>query len=236
MRSVKAIFKKQLKDTYRNMIVLVQFFLFPLVAFVMTEMVAKTDENIPNTMFVTMMAAIFAGMGLIPLVAGIIAEDRERKSLRFLVMAGVKPPAYLLGVGGVMLSVSVIPALAFSFIAEYRGAEFWLFSAVIMSGVAASILIGATIGILSKNQQAATGLSMPIAMVLGFGPMIAPFNDTVARIFRPTYTMQFTVVVESTYTHAWQPFAIIWANVAVMAILFVAVYGTNGLDAKRKWF
>ncbi|MCL2500871.1 MAG: ABC transporter permease [Defluviitaleaceae bacterium] len=229
MNSIKAIFKKQLKDTYKNMVVLIQFFLFPVVAWVMTEMVAKSDENIPNTMFVTMMAAIFAGMGLIPLVASIIAEDRERKSLRFLVMAGVKSGAYLLGVGSVILLVSILPAFAFSFIAGYAGREFWLFTAVIMSGVAASILIGATVGIVSKNQQAATGLAMPIAMVLGFGPMIAPFNETVARIFHPFYTMQFTVVVESTYTYAWQPFAIIWANVAVLTVLFIIAYAVKGL-------
>ena len=238
MSGVKAIFKKQVKDTYKNMVVLVQFLLFPLVAFIMTELIARGDDTIPNTMFATMMAAIFAGMGLIPMIAGIIAEDRERKSLRFLVMAGVKPSAYLVGIGSVILLVSLVPAVAFSFTADFSGQDFWVFVAVIMSGVSASILIGATIGIVSENQQAATGLSMPVAMILGFGPMIAQFNDTAAQIFHVFYTQQFNIVADSLVvtggyqadTSLWQSFGIMWANVAVMLVLFIFFYKKRGLQ------
>ncbi|MCL2202879.1 MAG: ABC transporter permease [Defluviitaleaceae bacterium] len=227
MRSVKAIFKKQLKDTYKNMVVLIQFFLFPVVAWIMTELVARPDEYMPDTMFVTMMASIFAGMGLIPLVASIIAEDRERKSLRFLVMAGVKPGAYLLGVGGVIFAVGILPALAFAFIGRFEGQEFYFFFALIMSAVAGSILLGATIGILSKNQQAASGLALPAAMVLGFGPMIAPFNERIDQVFHFIYTHQFATAAEGSLS--WQPFAIMWANVGVLLVVFIFAYAAKGL-------
>jgi len=235
MSSVKAIFKKQAKDTYKNMSVLVQFLVFPAVAFAITMLMDTTAEGMPN--LTNMMASVFAGMGLVPLVANIIAEDREKKSLRFLIMAGVKPSSYLLGIGGVIFFVSLLPAIAFSLINEFRGQEFWIYVAAIMSGVSASILLGATIGIISKNQQAATGLAMPIAMVLGFGPIISPFNETVARIFHIFYTQQFNVVAESFGTIAgqrpetslWQSFGIMWANVAVLAVLFVLAFAKKGL-------
>lgn len=237
MSGIKAVFKKQLKDTYKNMAILIQFLLFPAVAFITTELIAKTDDTMPNSMFATMMASIFAGMGLIPLVASIIAEDRERKSLRFLVMAGVKPSAYLLGIGTVILLASVLPAIAFSLIADFRGHDFWIFTAVIMSGVSASILIGAIIGIVSENQQAATGLSMPVAMIFGFGPMIAQFNEQAAQIFRFLYSQQFNIVANGlgfaggydSGTNLWQSFGIMWANVAIMVVLFVYFYVKKGL-------
>ena len=237
MRSVKATFKKQIKDLAKNTSVLVQFIIFPVVAFAMTELIARGDDNIPDTMFTTMMAAVFVGMSLIPTVAGIIAEDREKKSLRFLVMAGVKPTSYLLGVGGVIFIVSLLPATAFSIIGGFRGVEFGIFMSVMMSGVVASILLGSTIGIFAKNQQAATGLAMPIAMVLGFGPIAAGFNEQVERIFSIFYTQQLNVVIDSFYTisgyHSemalWQPFAIIWGNVAVLTVLFILAYTKKGL-------
>ena len=100
MRSAKAIFKKQLHDVRKNRMVLIQFIMLPMMAFVMTELVAKPAADIPNSMFVTMFAAMFVGMTPLMATASAIAEDRERKSLRFLVMAGVKPHEYLLGVGG----------------------------------------------------------------------------------------------------------------------------------------
>ena len=236
MRSVKAIFKKQLKDTIKNMATLVQFIIFPAVAFAIT--VVMDTDTIPEEMLaampnmVTMMATVFAGMALVTISAGIIAEDKERKSLRFLIMAGVKPFAYLIGVGGVIAFVSIFTSVAFALIGRFSGIDFLIFVAAIMSGVIASILLGATVGILTRNQQAATALAMPIAMVLGFGPMMSMFNDTIARVLHIFYTQQLNVVVDylaGADTILWQSFAIIWANVAVLSILFVIVYKKKGL-------
>jgi len=248
MRSVKAVFKKQLKGTVQNPETLIQFIIYPLMAFIMSmfmDMETMTEglmeyaphmleamlANMPN--LVTMMAAMFAGMALIPAVAGIIAEDFERKSLRFLIMAGVKPPAYLIGVGSVIFFASAFTSVAFGFVGEFSGTDFLIFVGAMMSGVAASIVLGAIIGILTKNQQSATALSMPIALVLGFGPMMAQFNETVARVLHVFYSQQINIVVDyltiGSETPLWQSFAIIWANVAVLSILFVIVYAKKGL-------
>ncbi|MCL2619423.1 MAG: ABC transporter permease [Defluviitaleaceae bacterium] len=239
MNNVKAIFKKQAKGILRNPESLIQFLIFPLVAFAMTA-ILNFDEyyfteemlaSMPN--MVTMMATAFAGMALIPMVASIIAEDIEKKSLRFLRMAGMKPAPYLLGVGGVVLVVSMVTSVIFGFISDFSGADFWIFAGGIMSGVAASIVLGATIGILSKGQQSSTALSMPIAMVLGFGPMMAQFNDTVARILHPFYTQQLNVVADylagNSTAPLWNSFAIMWGNVIVLGIIFALVYAKKGL-------
>ena len=102
-----------------------------------------------------------------------------------------------------------------------------------MSGVAASIMLGSSIGILSKNQQSATGLAMPFAMILGFGPMMAQFNEDVGRALNFTYTQQLNVVSDyltgEITTPLWQSFAIMWGNVAVLAVMFVIVYAKKGL-------
>ena len=64
MRSIKAILIKQAKDMLKNRTVFVMFVIFPVVALIMTQLIAKSNDDIPNNMFVTMMTAIFAGMGL----------------------------------------------------------------------------------------------------------------------------------------------------------------------------
>ncbi|MCL2254227.1 MAG: hypothetical protein FWC09_07255, partial [Lachnospiraceae bacterium] len=103
MRIIKTMFIKQAKDMFKNPVSLVQFLIFPAVAFIMTVLVAKDNPDIADSMFTTMMAGIFAGMAIITTVAGIIAEDTEHKSLRLLIMAGVKPYQYLTGLGGFIL-------------------------------------------------------------------------------------------------------------------------------------
>ena len=245
MSSVKAIFKKQIKDIYKNTSVLIQFIIYPVVAFAMTALVARGDmvntgeSGMSENMFITMMASVFVGMGLIPFVANIVAEDKEKKSLRFLVMAGVKPYGYLLGIGGVVFFASLFPALAFTIMGRFSGEEFWIFLAVLMSGVVASTILGLAIGIHAKNQQAATGLAMPAAMVLGFGPIIAPFNAQVERIFSFFYTQQLNVVMDSFYSVTGhqsdtglllESFGIIGANIAVLIVLFVIAFAKKGLN------
>ncbi|MCL2427217.1 MAG: ABC transporter permease [Oscillospiraceae bacterium] len=246
MRNTKAVFKKQFKDTLKNPAQLIQFIIFPLIAFVMSALIVTDFEGVPDDIaeiiaasmptinMVTMQATVFVGMGLITVIPGIISEDMEKKSLRFLMMAGVKPVSYLLGVSGVLFFVSFFTSIAFSFISEFSGLDFWIFTGAMMSGVAASIILGGMFGILAGNQQAASGLVLPIALILGFGPMIAQFNDTVANILHVSYTQQLNVIADYLTlgggdTPLWQSFAIMWANVAVLGVLFALIYRKKGL-------
>ena len=57
MRSARAMFKKQLLDTMKNRLILIQFIIMPVMAFLLTELVAKASDDIPDRMFVTMFAA-----------------------------------------------------------------------------------------------------------------------------------------------------------------------------------
>jgi len=229
MRSIKAIFIKQSKDMLKNFSVLIMFILFPLVAFVMTELVGGQMEGMPPSFFTTMMASIFIGMSLIMSSSAVIAEDRENKSLRFLVIAGVKPHSYLLGIGGVIFIASLFTSVTFGFIGRFNQSEFLSFMIIMLSGSIASILLGAIVGILSNNQQAATGLSMPLAMILGFGPMVAAFNEQVASIIRFFYTYQINVIVNDFSAGIKKPLLVIWLNIAVLAVLFIIAYKKKGL-------
>ena len=229
MRSISAIFMKQMRDMVKNRAVLIEIIVFPVLAFILTELVAKPDETIPNSMFIIMFASIFTGMILLMRSAGTIAEDREHKSLRFLVMAGVRPYEYLLGSGGTILVTGAVVSAVFGILGGFSSIEFKIFMAVMMLGTVASMLLGAVIGILSKNQQAASGLGMPIAMILGFSPMISMFNETAKRIFGVFYTLQMDRVVNDFSADHTAPFLIILANIAVLLALFVLAYRRKGL-------
>ena len=248
MRSVKAIFKKQFKDILKNPAVLIQFILYPFIAFVIdlimvtdfnfegipediTEMIMAGMPNMPN--MGTMQASIFAGMGLITTICGIIAEDMDKKSLRFLTMAGVKPISYLMGVSGVIFFVSFLTSAAFGIIGGFTGLDLWIFTAAMMSAVVGSTVLGAIFGILAGNQQVASALVLPVSVILGFGPMMAQFNENIARYLHIVYTQQLNIVADYLTigggdTPLWHSFGIMWANVTVLGLLFVIVF-------RKKW-
>jgi len=229
MRSIKAIFIKQAKDMIKNPSVLVMFIVFPAVALIMTELIAKSNQDIPNNMFVTMMAAIFAGMGLVTSSCAVIAEDIERKSLRFLIIAGVKPHQYLIGTGGFFLIAGAITSVVFALIGDFTITETIKFLSVMIAGSATSIVLGALIGMLSKNQQAATALSMPIAVIIGFTPMVASFSETVEKYASILYTQQINVIVNDFSANFAQALMVIGINIVVLLMLFIITYRKKGL-------
>lgn len=229
MRSAGAIFIKQGLDMLKNWGVLIQFIVFPVIALIFTELVAKSDPDIPDTMFITMFAVIFASMSIVVAITSVIAEDRENKSVRFLVMAGVKPHEYLLGTGGVMVAVSAVVVLVFGLMGGFSGAELATFLGVVMLGVVASTLLGATLGMLARNQQAAVAIGMPVAMVLGFGPMLATFDPNIERVFSVFYTQQVSLLANDLSGGQLRPLLVIGANIVVLAVLFGVVYRRRGL-------
>jgi len=229
MRSAKAVFLKQWRDTLKNRMILLQFMMMPILAFIMTELVAKPSGDIPDGMFVMMFAAMFVGMAPLTTTAGAIAEDRERKSLRFLVMAGVKQHEYLLGVGGFVLLVCSVVSVLMGLISGYHSMELVKFILLMILGSATSILLGAAIGIFSKNQQTATAISVPVFMVFAFFPMIAQFNETVEKAASILYTQQINAMIYDLSGPGVKPMLIIIANLAAFVVLFALAYKKKGL-------
>lgn len=229
MRSIKAIFLKQAKDMFKNPMVLVMFIIFPVVALIMTQLIAKQNDYIPNNMFVTMMSAIFAGMGLVTAASAVISEDIERKSLRFLIIAGVKPHQYLLGTGGFFLLAGTVTSVFFALIGDFTSLETVKFLIVMITGTASSIILGMAIGMFSKNQQVATSLGMPVAVIIGFVPMIATFDETIAKIASVLYTQQINIIVNDFSASLFKPLLVIVSNIAVFTVLFVLAYKKKGL-------
>ncbi|MCL1830424.1 MAG: ABC transporter permease [Oscillospiraceae bacterium] len=224
MRTIKAIFIKQTKDLFRNPMVLLMFVIFPVVAFFMTQLIAKTNDDISSNMFVTMMASIFIGMGLISSSAGAIAEDIERGSLRFLIIAGVKPGQYLIGTCGFFTIAGSVVSVAFTLIGEFTFGEGRNFLVVMIAGTIASIILGATIGMITNNQQAATSLAVPVAVVTGFIPMFSLFNETIERVASVLYTQQINTVVSDISSGLVKPLIVILLNILVFVTLFVLTY------------
>ena len=92
-----AIFKKQLKDTLQNKTVLIQFIMFPLLTLIMNHTI--TLEGMPENFFVNLFATMYIGMAPLTSIAAVISEEKEKNTLRVLMMSNVKPYEYLLGIG-----------------------------------------------------------------------------------------------------------------------------------------
>jgi len=226
LNSAIAIYIKQFQDILKNSGVLSQFIVFPVMAFMMTYIVDVSMPGMPESFFIDQFAAMFVGMALIGATATVIAEDREKNALRFLMMAGVKSHEYLLGIGGTFFTLATFGCIAFALMMPNVSIiAMLLMLASLMMGALASIFLGAAIGMVSKSEQEAISYGSLAGLVAGFGPMIANMsgNKTLERIFRVLYTMNF-IDDNATRLETLHSLGIIFVNIIVFATAFAWVY------------
>ena len=227
--NVKAIVYLMTRTFISDKSFLIQFFMFPVLAAVMTHFVASADEYMPDTMFVSMFSAMFAGMILITVTAGIIAGEKENKSMRLLIMSGVKPVQFLIGVTLSLMALSFVSVLAFAVQLGGTAGELAVFMLMMMLGVLCSIMLGATIGLIANSVQSSTAIAVPVAIVLAFSPMLANFNDTIRSIFQFFYTMQVSETIDNLSANPTEALLIVAVNAVVLMGVFLAAYHRKGL-------
>ena len=228
MRNALVIFKKQLKDTLKNKTVLIQFIMFPLMTLVMEN--AITLPDMPELFFTKLFSVMYIGMAPVTAAAAIISEEKEKNTLRVLMMANIKPWEYLLGVGAYVWTLCMAGAgimatgLASTDIPFYLG--------VMAAGFVVSIAIGACIGIFSSNQMTATSLFVPVMMVFSFSPMLAMFNDKIEKVARVFYTQQLRVLMNQMSFEGikTESILILVVNAVLAVVLFFAAFRKKGLE------
>lgn len=228
MQNVIIIIKKQLKDTLKNKTILIQFILFPIMTLIMEN--AITMNGMPTLFFTKLFSVMYIGMAPLTSVAAIISEEKEKNTLRVLMMANVKPWQYLTGVG---LYVWLICMAGAGVMATGLDMESVMFYMCIMGiGFTLSIIAGACIGIYAKNQMSATSIVMPVMMILAFLPMLSMFNDKIAKVAKFFYTQQLNICLDSMNIDniTNETSIVIIVNVLALIVIYGITYKRKGLE------
>lgn len=229
MRNVAVIFEKQCRDTLKNKNVLIQFLMFPVMTVIMEHSVDM--EGMPPHYFAQLFAAMYIGMAPLTCMASIISEEKEKNTLRVLLMSNVRPMEYLLGIGGYVWLLCMCGAGVIAAGGGFSGEELPGFLLVMAVGSLTSLLMGAAIGTWSKNQMAATSVTVPVMMVFAFCPMLSMFNETISKVARFTYSQQVSLLMEQLghMQVSAECAAVISGNIFAAAAVFVWAYRKSGL-------
>ena len=230
MKNIKAIFLKQLGDTLKNKTVLIQFLMFPVLVIIM-ENAIKFDD-MPEHFFTKLFAVMFVGMAPLTCMSAIIAEEKEKNTLRVLMMSNVKPGEYLVGVGAYVFVMCAFGTAVFAAVGGYTGADLAVFIAVMSVGIILSELTGAIVGVFSRNQMTATSIAVPVMMIFAFLPMLSMFNDTIRTAARVTYSQQLSELINGIGASeiSAESLIVIAINLVLAVVLFTAAYRRKGLE------
>lgn len=227
MHNTVAIFKKQIKDTLKNKTVLIQFIMFPILTLIMNHTVKI--EGMPENFFVILFASMYIGMAPLTSIAAIISEEKEKNTLRVLLMSNVKPWEYLLGAGAYIWFICMLGSAVICFAGSYNIRESMTFMLIMAIGILVSLMIGAAIGTLSKTQMMATSITVPVMMVFSFLPMLSLFNEKIEKVAKYVYSQQISQMLgEIGKLHFdAETIWIIAANMLIAAGTFAAAYSKS---------
>lgn len=229
MNNIIAILKKQLKDTLKNKTVLIQFIMFPFLTLIMNYTIAI--DGMPENFFVNLFATMYIGMAPLTSMAAIISEEKEKNTLRVLMMSNVRPHEYLLGIGIYVWVICMIGAVVICSAGGYSLKENVCFMGIMAIGTLTSLSIGSVIGTCSHTQMMATSVTIPVMLFFSFMPMLSLFNTTIAKIAKITYSEQIRIMISqiNNLQLKAENICIIIVNMLIATVLFAFTYKKCGL-------
>lgn len=225
MRHIVAILWKQMKDTFKNKAILIQFLMFPVMTIIMEN--AMKIDNMPKHFFANLFAIMYIGMAPLTSMSAIISEEKEKNTLRVLHMSNVKAPEYFAGNALYIWSLCMLGSVIIGLAGGYQGEVLIKFMLVMAVGHLISTMLGATIGAFSKNQMMATGISVPVMMVFSFLPMLSMFNETIKSVAKVFYSQQLNLLIGSVQDLkiGTECIVVMGINVVLIGGAFALAYG-----------
>lgn len=182
------------------------------------------------------------GMSLVMMsgysIGMMIAEEKEKMTLRTLLLSGVKPLEFFAGKAALTIMISVVINITMFFIVGLDLS--YLLGFVIISSpmVIMMTLLGALLGVISPNQMATGVIGLPLMLLFLLIPSFANFNTTFFKIaaFLPTQRMNLMMqdllqnnLFKSSSDYMMHLFVIIfWFGISLFSFIFA--YKKVGID------
>lgn len=235
---IRVLLKKEVKNLLTNWNVLFMCLVPVLFSFIYTNLFngVQTSEGISKyeiqDICLDINILIIAGF----MIAILIAEEKEKNTLRTLMLSGVSQLDFLTGKFIITFLVTeILNVLVFYIIgidSVYLG-EFILITSLLLIIM---IEIGATVGISVKNQMAAGTIGTPIFIVFLMVPIFSRFSKSVEYIagILPNYNMN--IIFRKMFSEGAiemvdsKNIAVIIIWIIASGIIFVQTYKRIGLD------
>ena len=177
--------------------------------------------------FCTMNVVMIPILGM----SSIIAEEKEKGTLRSLIVFNVKPVEYLLGVSITIFFAIMVSSIFFIIIIPSEIVNVKKYLLFCAAGAVVSVLIGAIIGLITENQIKVGAIAAPIAMVLGMLPVFAEANKWLKGFTSLLYSDILSKLISQNSSFVTlKEILILLSNILIVFLLFYLIYRNKGLE------
>lgn len=224
---IGALLKKDIKDIRHNSSAVLMATM-PLFFTVLYRFMNLGGEQLPVEFVLSLGVLMNVSMLPISVMAMIIAEEKEKNTLRTLMLSNVSAGEFLISKAIIILCVAeLVNILCF----VITGAPFQLatFIPITLLTCICMLAFGATVGISSKNQMSTGVTATPITMLMLLPAIFGQVDEGIAKIarFTPSFAMLELLIGESSKLFSLLVI-LVWIIVAVT--LFVMTYAKKRLD------
>ncbi|MGG3988616.1 ABC transporter permease [Bacillus smithii] len=191
LRRIQAIFVKDWKDLLKNSYMLFTV-VFPLLfaAWIgRMEAASEFARLLPINLALVLVGAF--------LQAAIIAEEKEKNTLRGLLLSPVKPLEIFIGKSLLSAFLTIAVVIGSILISDFQmPSSILLFAVAVLLNMMIYINIGTILGLLSRTVMETSIIGVPILMIFGYGALLKELidNDFLAMIFDYLPNEKFTLL------------------------------------------
>lgn len=226
IRHISAIFIKQMKDLKKNKMIMLLMLMFPILSLLFNRIASEQEFLAILPTFLTMNGV------LLPIIftSSIVSEEKEKNSLRMLIMSNVKSWEYLIGVGLSVFFQTFLSSLLFIPVLNKDVHNLASIYCAMAIGIIFSFLIGAILAVICKNQMSAGPSSAPISLVLGMAPMFSQMNEEIEKYAKYLYSYYtFYMFSDKEFQINNDGFIILTVNLFVLLFVFIILYNKKGI-------
>jgi len=170
-------------------------------------------------------------------VCGVLAEEKEKHTLRVLMTSSVNGLEFFIGslVPVIVMMMVVNGILAVVTEVAMDPAKWGAYLLVSLLAALASAVIGMVFGIFSKNQVSAGTVTLPGILILMMVPMFSGLNETIEKISDLLFTGVAANALTALVTGQGSALEtkgmlVMIVEIAAAVICFLVVYKKNGYD------
>ncbi|TVX89597.1 ABC transporter permease [Paenibacillus agilis] len=233
MNRLNAIIVKEYKDALKNSTLL----LTAIIPILLSYAVGSLMDDVVNPLFITLpinMALIMTGASV---QAMMIADEKEKHTLRVLMLSPARPTEVLLGKSFIAMIMTLIVMVVSYMVAGIDTIPLTGLIAILIPSIILYLALGTIIGLLSRTAMETSFISMPIMLLFLMGPMYAPALNiellTSLIVYTPTEQLSAAVGIlleGGTVADIWKPIAIVSAWMAAAVVACLALYRSKRYD------
>ncbi|MFD1174651.1 ABC transporter permease [Oceanobacillus picturae] len=232
IKRMYAIFQKDVRDLTKNMFITTTM-LMPLL---LALFYGRMDE-VTIDMHYLIINLSFAAVGVF-VQSAIIAEEKEKNTLRGLMLSPATLPEILGGKSLVTFVITVLTVLVCAYLTGYEPANYLIVGGAILISCFFYIALGTLMGLLTKSVVEASVVTLPVMFIFSFGSLFLTLIEEYPILSFIEYLPNVQLVELATEVEAgamfadlWSNFAIILAWIVVASLLTVVVYKKKEMDA-----